>query len=150
MYVKVKLSSHGSHIHTITTPNLFCIASQPVRYLYLSHCAFNDCTVSWKKGGLSIFNVPRRDDEWSSNWRKQLIDIITKYRVVDTQFKSQIDRKEVAICERHFTEDLKIIRKFSWISQLQIQLYSYTIHTSQVKVYSSHSFYLFTECTAIQ
>ena len=77
------------------------------------NCAFNECTVYWKKGGLSIFNVPRGDDEWSRNWRKQIIDIVTKYRVVDAQFKRKIEKKDVAICERHFTEDLKIHRKFS-------------------------------------
>ena len=72
------------------------------------NCAFVECHVYRKKGGYSIFNVPKGEDEWSTNWRKQLIDIITKYRVVDAKFRCQIEKKEVSICERHFTEDLKI------------------------------------------
>ena len=48
------------------------------------------------------------EDEWSKNWRKQLIDTITKYHVVDAKFRCQIERINVSICERHFTEDMKM------------------------------------------
>ena len=72
------------------------------------NCAFVEGHVYRKKGGYSIFNVPKGENEWSKNWRKQLIDIITKYRVVDVKFRCQIKKKNVSICERHFTEDMKI------------------------------------------
>ena len=72
------------------------------------NCAFVECHVYRKKGGYSIFNVPKGEDEWSKNWRKQLIDIITKYRVVDAKFRCQIKKKNISICDRHFTEDMKI------------------------------------------
>ena len=34
-----------------------------------------------------------QEDEWSKNWRKQLIDIITKYGVVDAKSRCQIEKK---------------------------------------------------------
>ena len=72
------------------------------------NCAFVEYHVYRKKGGYSIFNVPKGEDEWSKNWRKQLIDIITKYRVVNAKCRCQIKKKNFSICERHFTEDMKI------------------------------------------
>ena len=56
------------------------------------NCAF---VVSCLQGGYSIFNVPKGEDEWCKNLRKQLIDIITKYCVVDVKFRCQIKKKKL-------------------------------------------------------
>lgn len=75
------------------------------------NCCIPNCSSSRRHSGIAIFNVPRGDDEFSRGWRKKLIDIVTKYRVIDPSFKVAIEKKNVAICEKHFSNEVKIFRK---------------------------------------
>ena len=75
------------------------------------NCSIPNCPTSRRHPGISIFNVPRGDDEFDKEWRNKLINIITKYRVVDASFRARIEKKNVAICEKHFRDEDKIFRK---------------------------------------
>ena len=39
--------------------------------------------------------TPKKDDEYNVNWRKNIVDMITKIRVVDATLKRQIERKSL-------------------------------------------------------
>ena len=72
-------------------------------------CAFPTCPVSRTKkyNGISLFQLPKRKAEFYSTWRKQLLDILSKYRVMDATFKKEIMDCKITlhICERHFTKE---------------------------------------------
>ena len=57
-----------------------------------ANCVFPGCTVSRtdKHKDIGIFKVPTRKDEFHSDWRKNLINVITRYRENDTALKDQI------------------------------------------------------------
>ena len=54
---------------------------------------------------MGIFQIPTKDDEYSREWREKLVDIITRDRVVDEDWKRQIKNRNLFICEFHYTED---------------------------------------------
>ena len=53
--------------------------------------------------------TPKKDDEYNVNWRKNIVDMITKIRVVDASLKRQIEMKSLHFCEKHYPEE-KLIR----------------------------------------
>ena len=59
-----------------------------------SNCAIIGCSIS-RKHKLALFQIPTKDDEYSTVWRNKLVAIITK---------GQIERRMLYICERHYTE----------------------------------------------
>ena len=71
------------------------------------NCSIKGCPVSRssKYKGISIFKVPSGDTEHEINWRNKLVNIVTKDRVVDTNFQDRIQKKKVFICQRHYSED---------------------------------------------
>ena len=56
------------------------------------NCAFPGCGVScsYKYKGVSIFQIPMRNDEFQLNWRKEIDDILFKYRVADKDMKDRV------------------------------------------------------------
>lgn len=70
-----------------------------------ANCAFPRCGVSRNYVGVGIFKVPSRNDIFYMEWRKNLLGILTKYRVVDKDFKKRIEKGNVYICERHFVDE---------------------------------------------
>ena len=75
------------------------------------NCAIYGCNTSRIHVGISLHKVPQKDDDYSSNWRRKLVDIIVKDRELDASLKKQIEKKNLYICELHFTEDQLIRRK---------------------------------------
>ena len=68
-------------------------------------CVFPGCPVysglpQYK--GVSLFKLPSKAID--RDWKKQLVDLIKKYRVVDKCLQSRIDESKVWICSLHFTE----------------------------------------------
>ena len=41
------------------------------------------CSGSSRRSGVAIFKVPQGDNEWSSNWKESIIDVVTKDRVIN-------------------------------------------------------------------
>ena len=76
-------------------------------------CAFPGCGMSRKQEGVGIFKIPTRNDSFYNEWRKNLLDVLIKYRVVDKCFKKLISEGKVYLCERHFIEqDIERTSKF--------------------------------------
>ena len=46
-----------------------------------------------------------RNDEFQSNWRKEIDYILFKYRVADKDMKDRVAAGIIYICERHFSTD---------------------------------------------
>ena len=63
------------------------------------------CLSSRKKSGVAIFKVPQGEDEWSSNWRKSIIGVVTKDHVIDKALREKIMKKYIFVCENHYSED---------------------------------------------
>ena len=53
--------------------------------------------------------TPKKDDEYNVNWRKNIVDMITKIRVVVASLNGEIERKSLYFCEKHCPEE-KLIR----------------------------------------
>ena len=70
-----------------------------------ANCSIFGCTSSRYSKHITIFGLPKGNDEYNTTWRKKLINIITKDRVVDMSLKKQIENNSLHICERHFQED---------------------------------------------
>ena len=66
------------------------------------NCAIPQCHVYHQKGGLSLHNITKQDDDWSKNWRGKVLNIVYQYREVDKNFKEQVQKFKVAIRERHY------------------------------------------------
>ena len=81
-----------------------------------ANCCFNFCGVSRRRGksqseSLSLFKLPTGLDEKSKQWRRDVLNIVTKYRVKDENFKRQLDNDTLHICEKHYKPDDITIRK---------------------------------------
>ena len=66
-----------------------------------ANCSIFCCSSSRRKSGVAIFKVPQGDDEWSSNWRKSIISVVTKDRVIDKALRERIMKKNIFDCEKH-------------------------------------------------
>ena len=53
-----------------------------------ANCSSFGCSSSRRKSGVAIFKVPQGDDEWSSNWKKSIISVVPKDRLIDKVFSS--------------------------------------------------------------
>ena len=56
---------------------------------------------------ISIFKTPKAKSGVPEHmkWRENLINIITRDRVIDSNFKRQINEDRLHICEKHFKKD---------------------------------------------
>ena len=71
-------------------------------------CSIFGCSSSRRISVVAIFKVSQGDDEWSSNWRKSIISIVTKGRVIDKALREKIMKKKFFACEKHYFEDQPI------------------------------------------
>ena len=69
-----------------------------------ANCSIFGCPVSRRYKEISIFKVPSGTNEFKLKWRRDLINIITKDRVVDQSLRKQIESDKLYICERHFSK----------------------------------------------
>ena len=69
-----------------------------------ANCSIFGCSNSRRKSGVAIFKVAQGDDEWSSNWRKSIISVVTKDRVIDKALRERIMNKNIFVCEKHYLE----------------------------------------------
>ncbi len=76
-----------------------------------ANCSIYNCNVSRGHKGIAIFKIPGEDDEFSTKWRSQLINIVTKDRVIDKDLRTQIETRRIHICELHFSPDQINFRK---------------------------------------
>ena len=70
-----------------------------------ANCSIFGCPVSRRYKEISIFKVPSGTNEFKLKLRRDLINIITKDRVVDQLLRKQIESDKLYICERHFSKE---------------------------------------------
>ena len=73
------------------------------------NCAVPGRSTSRATPGVALLDMLKINDEYNVNWRKNIVDIITKIRVVDVSLKRQIERKSLHFCEKRYSEE-KLIR----------------------------------------
>lgn len=67
-----------------------------------ANCSIFGCGTNRRHTGVGIFRIPSGNDERSKAIRDEWIRVITKDRVVDANFRKQIESGNVYVCERHF------------------------------------------------
>ena len=80
------------------------------------NCAIPDCSTLRATPGVVLLGLPKDDDEYNVNWRKNIVGKITK--VVDASLKRQIDRKSLHFCEKHYPEEKLIQCKYKIMTTL--------------------------------
>lgn len=74
-----------------------------------ANCSIFGCSVSRRKKhkGISLFAIAPSSglDPTKAEWKKKLISIITRDRVIDKELRRQIKEGKLHICERHFNPD---------------------------------------------
>ena len=83
-----------------------------------ANCSIFKFPSSRRKSDVAIFKVPERDDEWSFNWRKNIISVVTKDRVIDKALRERIMKKNIFVCEKRYSEDQLIRCMYKIISSL--------------------------------
>jgi len=76
-----------------------------------ANCSIFGCSTSRDHIGISLHRIPQKDDDFSSNWREKIVQIITRDRVVDQSLRKQIDKRSLHICELHYSDDKLLRRK---------------------------------------
>ena len=61
------------------------------------NCPIPGCSTSRATPGVALLGMPKNDDEYNVNWRKNIVDMITKIWVVDASLKRQIERKSTLL-----------------------------------------------------
>ena len=69
------------------------------------NCGIPGCSTFRATPGLVLLGMPKNSDEYDVNWRKNIVDMITKIRLVDASLKRQIERKSLHFCEKHYPEE---------------------------------------------
>ena len=77
-----------------------------------ANCSIFGCSSSRRKSGVAIFKVPQGDNEWSSDWRKSIISVVTKDLVIDKAPRERIMKKisssvksiilKISFCQNNF------------------------------------------------
>ena len=68
------------------------------------NCAFVGCSSNSRHKQISLLKLPTVKDETTKKWRKEMLNVITKDRVVDETFKKQVEKDHAYVCEKHFRE----------------------------------------------
>ena len=61
---------------------------------------------SQRNKSVSLFKIPSTNDDFNKEWRKKVLHIITKERVIDESLKTQIKK---FICENHYETSMLIV-----------------------------------------
>ena len=77
------------------------------------NCAFAGCSSNRRHKDITLFKLPTAKDETTEEWRREMLNIITKDRVVDANFKKQVENDHVYVCEKHFRECDMYICKYN-------------------------------------
>lgn len=66
------------------------------------NCAVFGCGTCRRTKGIGIFKLPSLRNAEYEKWRKEWLNQLTKTRIIDKDFQSQIDKGNVFTCEKHF------------------------------------------------
>lgn len=90
-----------------------------------ANCSIFGCNTSRKTTGISIFALPKGEDELSKQTRKAWVNEITRNRVIDQDLRRQIEKRTLHICEKHFEERFIEKRKSYFHEYVDIQFAYY-------------------------
>ena len=79
-----------------------------------ANCSIYGCHTSRKHKDIGIFCMPTAKDEFTKQWRAEMINIILRDRVIDESLQRQIDNNTLHICELHFKEEDLYYCKFNF------------------------------------
>lgn len=77
-----------------------------------ANCSIYGCSTSRRHSDISIFKIPSPNNDFTKKWRNELVNIVTKDRIIDDNLQRQIDSNKLYICEKHFSEDQILICKY--------------------------------------
>lgn len=70
-----------------------------------ANCSIFGCGTNRRHTGVGIFKIPSGKDEKSQRTRDEWIRVITRDRVIDANFRKQIEAGNVHVCEKHFKKE---------------------------------------------
>ena len=70
-----------------------------------ANCSIFGCRTNRRHSGVGIFRIPAGKDKKSKKIHDPWIKVVTRDRVVDDNFRKQIDSGNVYVCERHFKKE---------------------------------------------
>ena len=74
------------------------------------------CSSYRRSKGITIFKIPPKNlkfkDAEQEKWRRDMINIITRDREIDSDLRRQINEDRLHICEKHFQPDEMYYCKF--------------------------------------
>lgn len=77
-----------------------------------ANCCIVGCSTNRRTKGVGIFKLPSK--KLYPNWRENWLNVVTKSRVIDKDFRLQIESDRVYTCEKHFKpEDIEVCKLFS-------------------------------------
>ena len=59
-----------------------------------ANCSIFGCSTSTRQSGISIFGLPKAEDELSRKTRQEWVNVITRNRVVNADLRHQIEEAE--------------------------------------------------------
>ena len=68
------------------------------------NCAFVGCSSNCRHKQVSLFKLPTVKDETTKNWRREMLNVITRDRVVEENFKKQTEKDRVYVSKKYFRE----------------------------------------------
>ena len=81
-----------------------------------ANCCLPQCSLSRKDKNVYFFKLPGKKDEFHVKWKKDLVNLLAKYRVIDIDLKDRIQKDRVFFCEHHFkTDDIEFTSKLLMI-----------------------------------
>ena len=68
------------------------------------NCAFVGCSSNCRHKQVSLFKLPTVKDETTKNWRREMLNVITRDKVVEENFKKQTEKDRVYVSKKYFRE----------------------------------------------
>ena len=81
-----------------------------------ANCVFPQCGVARNHVGVGIFKLPSRIADVT--WKKDIIQIIQKYHVVDKKLREMLELANAYVCELYYKKD-----DIEFTSELQNNLF---------------------------
>ena len=81
------------------------------------NCFFPNCTVSRtaKHENVGIFKIPMRNDDFHTEWRTNMINVMSRYREFGKDLKARAAAGRLFVCEKHFAlEDIEFTSKICY------------------------------------
>ena len=67
--------------------------------------------------------MPTKDDEYNTNWRNDIVAVITCDMMIDDNLKKQIKSRTWHTCELHYSQEKMICRKQVISANVHFSLY---------------------------